>query len=262
MAPSSKPSDRNGYRQRRLMLIGRGEWQPFVPAREAVRHIDRIKAETGWSDAQFSAASGVSRRTIRFIRQGKPVKPVTLRKILAVTVAAEPGAGWVDATGARRRLQALTAAGWSGRALAARIGADGHRLRQIRDGHVTRIQTPTARKIAAVYAALWCTPPEAVTAEQRKSVTRARNDAERAGFAPAAAWDDDIDDPAAEPHWDWVRRDDGARRHAKGPELAEDLRDLMRAGLSRGDAAARLGITKDYADKILSRYPQADKEAA
>lgn len=98
----------------------------------------------------------------------------------------------VDATGTRRRIQALMVLGWSLAVLTARLGlakSNHSALKRILEQQ--RVRRTTAERVAALYDELWgCSGPS----------DRAREAALVAGYCSALAWDDEtIDDPAARP---------------------------------------------------------------
>lgn len=92
----------------------------------------------------------------------------------------------VDATGARRRIQALMAIGWSSREIMRRLGySDGSVWLYYAD----HLNVATIEKIRALYEDLWDKPgPSKWT----------RTFAANRGFLPPLAWDEEaIDDPSA-----------------------------------------------------------------
>ena len=94
----------------------------------------------------------------------------------------------VDATGARRRVQALMAIGWSSREIMRRLGySDGGMWLY----YAERLNVTTVERIKALYDELWDKPgPSKWT----------RTFAANRGFAPPMAWDDSlIDDPLCQP---------------------------------------------------------------
>lgn len=97
--------------------------------------------------------------------------------------------------GVARRLQALARIGWSSPKLAERLGLTRQAVDQLRNGTARPTLTPrTVMAISALYDELWATTPTGGYSE------RTRCYAERMGWAPPLAWDDDgIDDPAAKP---------------------------------------------------------------
>lgn len=103
---------------------------------------------------------------------------------------------WRPAVGVARRLQALTAIGWSDAHLADRL--DLHRSYVVRlraDKNSSGDVTPaTYDAVARVYDDLWDTPYIGPYSSRTKRL------AARKGWAPPLAWDDDaIDDPHAQP---------------------------------------------------------------
>ena len=104
-----------------------------------------------------------------------------------------PTTRYPDAVGVQRRLQALHAVGWSGRALAARLGMTGRAVHRYREA--VNVLGSTHDRIAALYDELWDVEPTGPTVGRVKAWAAAQ------GFLPPLAWDDDeIDDPTAAPH--------------------------------------------------------------
>lgn len=124
------------------------------------------------------------------------VHPDTARKVLAVQASMDTvsDGGIIDATGTLRRLHALHARGWSRRALAVRLGVEHNTLT-----HIERAGTSSGRLARAVrdlYQELWDAEPPSVTAHDRAARTRTLRWAQRHGWPPPAAFDDEeIDDP-------------------------------------------------------------------
>lgn len=151
----------------------------------------------------------------------------------------------IDATGTRRRLQALMRIGWSSAAIATATGVTPPAIRQWMTNR--RVRRGTARTVADLYDRWWDQPgPSTAT-----STRAARN-----GWALPQQWDDDqIDDPAARPWRVWARTavfDDVAVQramcgdpvHLRPTERAEAIRRLTAQGLSAAQIAARLGMDK------------------
>lgn len=158
----------------------------------------------------------------------------------------------MPAAGARRRLQALVAIGWSQSHLAARLSMQPSNFASL----LTRehVRTGTAKAVQNLYDQLWNRPPVAADHRARISASRARRYAEARGWPPPLAWDDDIiDDPAAAPTPGWQRRDGRLRRSA---DIAEDAAELQRQGFTRQQVAARLGVTRAALEKAISRSAQ------
>jgi hypothetical protein len=99
---------------------------------------------------------------------------------------------WADATGTRRRLQALSAAGWSTSQLGELLGVTSSAIAQLRSTTQPRVLTSTAATVATLYDAHWWrTPPG-------RYQTRCEHHAAQQGWVGPWRWDGlDIDDPAA-----------------------------------------------------------------
>lgn len=243
------------YRDR---LIAYGRWQPYVdatPAREHIRMLGRCGI--GWQRA--ARLAGLSTGTVGRLLYGngrppsKRVRPETEAAILAVkpSLALVSDRTRIAATGTHRRLRALVAIGWSQERLAARLGMSrgtfGNLMR--RQDQVT---AATARAVTVLYDELWNQPPPEGEHREKIAASRSRNYARARGWAPGAAWDDErIDDPDAAP--------EGWQRPARlGSEaLVAEVRELVGFGLTRKQAAERLGVTKTAIDKAVGRTRRA-----
>lgn len=114
-----------------------------------------------------------------------------------------PGkAGHVDATGTRRRIQALAAMGWSANVIASRVGISEETLSKWRSA--TLVSRGTAKKVARWYDELSMLNPPVRDRWERYSVGSTKGRARAAGWAPPLAWDEEtIDDPTAVPETGW-----------------------------------------------------------
>lgn len=151
----------------------------------------------------------------------------------------------IDATGTRRRLQALARIGHPYQAIADELGVVRSCVQQwTSNRRVTRV---TAARVVELYEA-WSMRPGP------SSKSRAR--AEAAGWPPPLAWDDDsIDDPAARPVAGTQLVGDvdevavaRARRGEPVPLTRAERRAAIAAltaeGLTAAEVAERLGMTK------------------
>jgi hypothetical protein len=193
--------------QERRREIAYGRWQPFADA-EPVRHHLRALGRHGIGLRRIAELSGVPYTTLTTLLYGAPsagaapsqrARQDTARRILAVALDdATPAAGArIDATGTRRRIQALVAIGWTINAVATELGRDVASVR-----HTLRrnsVNTATATAVCDLYKRLWNTRPDESTQARRQAATNARDMARSKGWRPAMAWDDIDADPDPNP---------------------------------------------------------------
>lgn len=118
------------------------------------------------------------------------------------THAPLPGAGLVDATGIRRRLQALTCLGWSARQISHASGVSRKTVEEVRAGRTRQVRPATAGALTRAWRTMARqTPPDTPTARQVRAL------ATHAGWAPPLAWetDADMDNPYATPNPTYLR---------------------------------------------------------
>lgn len=151
----------------------------------------------------------------------------------------------VDATGTRRRVQALAALGWPIGELTKRLGLTDRGLSFMYAG--TTVTPATAQAVAVLYDELcWTEGPSEI----------AKNRAQRKGWATPLAWDDDeIDDPAAQPKGAVVSHDidelavqlavNGrlGDRHLTRRESHVAIRRMRELGLSTAEIARRARVS-------------------
>lgn len=234
------PEAERAYANRRNRLKAYGRWQPqvFIDSNRARDHI-RMLNQADISIDRVAALSGLARSTLSRILYHQPhtIRPETEQQILAIRPAPEnrdPGR-FIDATGTRRRLQALVAVGWSLRALAPRLGMTHPNVTKIANGERGLVWPDTARAITALYDQLWDQTPPQTTKAERISYSKARATAAQRGWVVPLAWDDDtIDDPAAVPEL--------GTRTPRAVALAEDSKELERLGFTPEQVAERLGV--------------------
>lgn len=160
----------------------------------------------------------------------------------------------VDATGTRRRLQALAAMGWSMAALASRLGMNPRLLSRI--ARQDRVYETTHRRVASLFTELCMTPGPSEQA-RRRALTK--------GWAPPLAWDD-IDDPTEKAHANVtgspvdevavlraVHRGVGAGALTRAERTAATER-MARLGYSDARIASHLGVTSRTVERIRKRH--------
>jgi transcriptional regulator with XRE-family HTH domain len=183
-----------------------------------------------------------------------PASAVTSRitrrpRHVAASDTAEPAT--TDATGTRRRLQALALNGWTASALARYLGADAHSLRQITSGTRETVTASTAIAVGHLYDQLWNRFPKQDTAAAQKEAAAVRALARHAGWAPALAWDDDrIDDQQAVPQGTATAP---ASRYGRVARLVDASEELLAWGYTLRQAAERLGVSRNSLEQARLR---------
>lgn len=220
----------------------------LVDARPVRDHVERLLAG-GMSFRAITLAAGYrSRNSLHEALRRDKVLRRTRDRILAVSAESDNRRDrYVDATGSRRRLQALAVLGWSAREIAARLGRLDHQTYlNVQSGRTTVVRQHTVDDIARLYDDLWDKPGPS---------KRARTIALGKGWVPPLAWDDDaIDDPAATPHGAGYRE----RARSLHGETVEDFLDTW--DHHHGDcrlAADRLGVSHEALVMQLRRARQA-----
>ena len=187
------------YNKHRALQIQRGAWEVFTNPEPVREHLTQLRA-AGYSKETIAGLAGVTRDTVGALMAARRsrVRTRVAEKILAIRPSLDdlPELGKVDATGSRRRIQALVAAGWTMTYLAERLGVERSMLHRLPARSTVRVYT--ARAIRDLFAELCMRRPPQETRYQRAAASRARNQAAQSGWAPALAWDD-IDDPKAKP---------------------------------------------------------------
>jgi predicted transcriptional regulator len=212
----------------------------FIDSTAVRAHITALN-ETGMSFRAIAYEAAMTEYGVRLILENTRVQKNTAERIFAIPVGG--GNGLVTALGTRRRVQALAAIGWPQQEIAARVGEKPRHLSQFlrRD----QIRADKVRRIRAVFDELSTTPGPSEISRKR---------AQRAGWPPPLAWDDDtIDDPKAKPQHN-------IRRPLRFAEQYEELLELKRA--KKADEVAReLGMTAENAERQIQRYREAQRKA-
>ncbi|MFF8544769.1 hypothetical protein ACF060_31285 [Streptomyces werraensis] len=197
----------NRWCRRRRHLIAMGQWEPFVDA-EPVRQRIRAINQAGMSTTVLTERLGLPPTALEHVmwkRHGvasSQVRRETAEAVMGYWPSLQdfPAHALIDATGTRRRVEALFTLGWTQRFLSGRVGvAERSFSRALAKPRVT---ADLARKVACLYDELWNRPPhESEVAPVPAS--RMRLHARAMGFVGPLAWDDEsIDDPSAVPQTD------------------------------------------------------------
>lgn len=234
------PVRRAALARHRRRQIAYGTWQPHGDLVAVREHLASLRA-AGMSQASVAAKAGVGLNTVNRLSRGRnrEVTRHTAERLLAVRREGRRTLP-VDATGVRRRLQALAALGWPASILADRYGCVTFVIYELR--MATTVLGYTEDRVRALYDSLSMTPgPDPAT----------RRRAEQRGWSPPLAWDD-IDSPEAVP-------DQGAPSKANRAHFVQEARHLNALGESRESIAARLDVSPDYVRDLLNE-PRADSD--
>lgn len=180
----------NAYEKRRRLLNATGR-SLTIDATETVEHLRNLLA-AGTSQSQISEAAGIGRTQIHYLLTGhsKAIGRSRAARILALSPR-PVGYVIIDATGTRRRLHALIAAGHRFADIADAAGLGPTLVSDIVRVRNDKVRVATAEAVARVYKQLSMTTGGSV-----RNINRARRD----GWAIPAAWEGiDIDDPDAFP---------------------------------------------------------------
>ena len=256
---ANSAASKAAYRDRVL-----GRWAPFVDAAPVRAHIATLR-EVGVGVDQIALLAGISSSHVRELvhhqRTGRRpiqrVRPDTAQRVLAVAVtdANRAPRSHVDATGTRRRLQALVAIGWTQQALAAELCRTMTSLTRSMTSET--ITARTARQVGDLYECLWDKQPQHAIDEELAAINAARALAASHGWPPPMAWDDIDTDPSPLPDPPDVTDEldeiaieravagDGLRlEHLTLAEQNEVVRRLTERGKSIRDIADQLATTK------------------
>lgn len=234
----------------------RGYGRPaYVDTSDAVAHIRRLQAAgLGWK--RIASMAGLDSSLLYPLLYGRPdrnggqprtkARPATVAAILAVPMPGLDQLGavvHVPALGTRRRLQALTAAGWSINQIATRSGANRQALDRAILDTTQSVTATTARRIRDTYTRLENQAPPEATWHERSAAARARRRAQDAGWLAPAWWDPDtIDNPNHTPQpARGTNRHDTVRLHTIS--RLDDWIHLVEGGDSPDRAATRCGWT-------------------
>lgn len=246
----------NTLNQQRLRARRAGTYDRFVDAEPVRHHILNLQRAGMAADAIATVAGVPTQTVLEFVRvrpskgrgRRRRTTPATAAKILAVTPA-DQATGRIDATGTRRRMQALVAIGWPVRHIATHAGLHPTTTRIPDAGG--RVYVATAKAVAATYDRLRHRRPTAhgVTAAHMQ---RAKNLGSRNGWPPPTYWDQhpgEIDNPDYMPM-------------TPRQVIAEEARWFMAMdGLSVEQVAKRLRRSATYVRECLQQHPESDEAA-
>lgn len=218
----------------------------YVPAERTRQHVAAL-LDAGVSQTRIAELANVNRKQVSCLLSGRadrgqgPSKQVNRRteeRILAIAIPARihlvaPGAGVVDATGSRRRLQALVASGWSATSLARMLeGRVSHcTVHDLTRGYRTDCLARTARSIEELFDRLQFTPGPSDSARARGRRNR---------WPLPFAWNEDEIDmretrPVTGVKW---------KASSSRAERIQAVLEMTESGLSSEVIAERLGVSE------------------
>jgi len=180
----------------------------LVDAAPYVELLNQMHERMSWSAVgRLCGYSG--HKHVQNIAAGKyaRINPDLAKRIRAAATKV-PGADdavYVSAVGARRRVQALIAIGYSREEIMRQTGYSKHPLRALLNGQNEYVLASTHHAIEKAFNRLCMKPRAGKTPQEKSLIARSRNEAARMGWPPPLAWND-IDDPNEKPRG--VRRDE------------------------------------------------------
>lgn len=196
-------------------------YRTFIPAEHIHAHIADLLA-AGMNAEQISRAAGMaSGSTQQALAASKHIRETALA-FLDVRLG-------VTAVGARRRLQALAAIGWTRGQIGTALGTTENAVSEVLFKNRAFISDGLGVRIQRAYEQMW----EGPEVPNRHSVRTGR----KHGFAPPLAWDDEtIDDARVSPR--------GLIDSARS-DLVADLFELAELGESWQQAMVRVGYENE-----------------
>lgn len=266
------------WKARRQQLIEAGEWEPFVAAGPVREHVNELR-EAGMSLRTLEARLGPSVGHLDHLLwgtegypPGEKVRTETARTLLAYwpTLDDFHDSARIDATGTRRRCQAMQARGFPLAAIAGQAGVFPRHFQK--SVSCDKVTARLARLVRDVYGLWWSADPGDYGVKAWVA-DRTRRDADRRGWHGPLAWDDDtIDDPQARPY---VPSDEdeldedfvdpvavqqfvaGRLSTVRDAEFLDAVRECRAMGLSNGDIDTLHGFARKTTETALNRIKKA-----
>ncbi|MFI5831020.1 hypothetical protein ACIA6C_27865 [Streptomyces sp. NPDC051578] len=249
---------KQNWAEERTAAMRNGTWKPYVDAAPVRQHIKALLA-AGLTQDRIAALAELPHQSVADFTggiRGRGIRHRTSADIAARILGIDPKVASpvrIGATGTHRRIQALIAVGWPLTHLSTRSGLHASRADQILRQDTVRIET--AQRIQEGYDTLRRLRPERHGVPEHKA-RLSRDRAAAAKWPPPKYWDrfpDAIDDPHFTPEYGRTKAD----------LLAEEATWLVTtAGLTRAEAAIRLGKDKTYIDRVLGPQRKDMRKAA
>ncbi|GHC36987.1 hypothetical protein GCM10010308_64390 [Streptomyces vinaceusdrappus] len=260
-APCTKAASRADAERKLARLSGNPRQ---IPAGPAARHAQAL-LDRGLTLAQVGRESGLQPSTIRRLVHGqKTILAVNANKILAVPLNVRVSAGEVSAVGATRRIRALYALGHLNWVIAQEAGISRDAVSALSSGLWATLNVAADDGVRAAYDRL---------SMKTGTSWKTRRLAEREGWVPPLAWDDDtIDDPTAVPQTDapapaptdggnaaarWLMGESVILSRAERREVLQHLFEWTTD--TKEEIAARLEMSPEAAERQWHRLQEKAK---
>lgn len=210
-----------------------------IPAGMAHQRVIQWLA-SGATQEDICRHTGLIPSVIHRVYHGGPDQMLYTRTWNAIISA--PKTMPLTSVGAVRRVQALTALGYSLPAIARETGIHHDTILDARAGNTRVIAMRVREAIAEAYDRLEVTIPVGESSQQRAGISRARNLARRNGWPPPIVWEQ-IDDALEQPtDWAYTPADRG--------ELVDDM---LQSGATLSDVLRHLKINAEALEKWMDR---------
>lgn len=215
----------------------------YVDAKAATEHYAQLRS-AGYTIGDMVRLTGVNHTTLWYIATGRNsgrIRRDTHDRIVRIAVPRRilNSEAHIPSVGTHRRLHALMAIGWRLTDIGAELGMSGQAVTSYLQRDT--VQATSAVAVAELFNRWQLTPGPSDVARDR---------AQRKGWHPPLAWDEDtIDDPKAQPH----RQTRHERQTTRFPERYLELRDHI--GIRTPERIAELlGIEVESLNRQLARY--------
>ncbi|MEU1663631.1 hypothetical protein ABZ547_08445 [Streptomyces sparsogenes] len=221
---------------------------PFIDPAAARAHLQHLHQTMSWRS--LATATGLPQSGLIRLYNGDRTKihRSTHTRIMAVHPPTKGDGGQlIDATGSRRRVQALSYIGHSLQTIAEAAGTGRMRIHAIASGSQPTIRRDLTERIEAAYKRLTRQP-----VSTNKFTQRSRNTARAKGWHGPLAWDTDtIDDPAAQPDVEPVteRKPDQTENAL---HIAGEIQHLAAFNIPEHEIAKRVGRSRSYVHEQLA----------
>lgn len=236
------------WRTRRHLAGGGSVLADAEPLRPILHE---LRSRMSWTSVALLCGT-TSHRHVREIADGT-VRRINHDMAAAIRAAAGQtpmeGGSWVSSLGARRRLQALIALGYTVPQLSEASGYSQSPMKAVIRGEVDVIRADTHALVCDLFERLCMRMPTAATKHERAWVKRQKARAVAEGWPPPLAWDD-IDDPAEQPT---------GVGYVNNSDRPGAIRDAVAMGWDAHETCRRLETSWDALEKWCARNDLRDE---